>query len=152
MVEQCITQTNEKWYGVIQCFFTGATVFFRQLTPTLGGSQAAQNMAAEWSEQRPVGLGGKVRQRVSAPVTAPQDTEAFHWDSGRRFLFQFWAKLTTGHLKICSVWTKNIYYSQYRKEMEVVKMSPWNLLDSNDQPYLQICFFVSLTNSIIENI
>ena len=23
-------------------------------------------------------------------------------------------------------------------------MSPWNLLDSNDQPYLQICFFLFL--------
>ena len=65
----------------------------QQQTLTLGGSQAAQNMAAEWSEQRPVGLGGKVRQRVSAPVTAPQDTEAFHWDSGRRFLFQFLGKV-----------------------------------------------------------
>ena len=53
--------------------------------PLNGSQQAARNMAAEWSEQRPVGLGGKVRQRVSAPVTAPQYTEAFHWDSGRRF-------------------------------------------------------------------
>ena len=53
----------------------------------------SERQAAEWSEQRPVGLGGKVRQRVSAPVTAPQYTEAFHWDSGRRFLFQFLGKV-----------------------------------------------------------